>query len=158
LAIRFGKVIGFWPGNFRETGARAGLAIAVAQHRVDRFWCRWQQILWINFEILVSIGAVLVTAGAASAQLNNEAFTGSRSSQPKYSVPVNKKKPTGGSRNEVLDSLKQAKPRLLVENSQRRRFTPCHPAPSLFFKTTNTFNKIVDGYTLSGTQLNPQFV
>ena len=106
-------------------------------------------------KILVSIGAVLVTAGAARAQLNNEAFTGSRSSQPKYSYPsIN---PNGGNET-VLDSLKQAKPRLLVEETANAGDLRLAISAFTFFKDNEYFNKIVDGYTLSGTQLNPQFV
>lgn len=103
--------------------------------------------------ILVGLVAVLITVGEARAQLDNRAFTS----------------PTPGRSREIrgIDSLlneggqetDSAAVDILRTNTQGKAgelrlslnaFT--------FFKDNEYFNKIIEGYTLYGTQLNPQLV
>lgn len=94
--------------------------------------------------ILGVLGLVLLSAGRVRAQLDNRAFTGStpgRGRQGWEILPITED-PEGPDayvapqRNEV--------------RFQVQSFT--------FFKDNEYFNKIADGYTLFGTQLNPQLV
>ena len=95
-------------------------------------------------KILVSIGAVLIRVGEARAQLDNRAFTSptpGRSSEMMVVLPV-----TGNT--EGVDAyVAPAAGELRISFNS---FT--------FFKDNEYFNKIVDGYTLFGTQLNPYLV
>ena len=95
-------------------------------------------------KILVGLGAVLIRVGEARAQLDNRAFTSD----------------TPGRGRELRDSLSA---------TEELRGIGARVAPvagevrvSLnaftFFKDNEYFNKIADGYTLYGTQLNPQLV
>ena len=94
--------------------------------------------------ILVAVGAVLVTAGTVQAQLDNRAFTSSEPGRSRESVemlPVTKD-------TEGLDS--PVEPQAGELRLQVKSLT--------FFKDNEYFNDIVEGYTLFGTQLNPQLV
>lgn len=98
-----------------------------------------------NFpRILVAVGALLVTAGEARAQLDNRAFTSPEPGRNRESIevlPVTEDM-------EGLDS--HVEPQAGELRLQVKEFT--------FFKDNEYFNDIVEGYTLFGTQLNPQLV
>ncbi len=109
-------------------------------------------------KILVSIGAVLVTASAARAQVDNRAFVVEHPGKPRmFSVLC-----FAASSKAQVDSV--------VADQKRRpdAYNTAHfPVAGnvhlslnafTFFKDNEYFNKIVDGYTLFGTQLNPQLV
>lgn len=91
-------------------------------------------------KILAALGAVLIRVGEARAQLDNSAFTD----------------PAPGrdwARMAAVDSVHTGVGGVPVGGDLRlslHTFT--------FFKDNEYFNKIVDGYTLFGTQLNSQFV
>lgn len=98
-----------------------------------------------NFlRILVAVGALLVVAGEAQAQLDNRAFTSPEPGRTKFG-----KNPT-----------------LLSEEPDTATTRAVPQAGDLriglnaltFFKDNEYFNDIVEGYTLFGTQLNPQLV
>ena len=97
-----------------------------------------------NLRILVALAAVLIKVGEARAQVNNNAFTspepGLRQPQLFLDNPSSERKSKTIQPDSVAGQLR------LSLNS----FT--------FFKDNEYFNKIVDGYTLFGTQLNPQLV
>ena len=97
-----------------------------------------------NLRILVALVVVLIKVGEARAQVNNNAFTspepGLRQPQLFLANPLSEKKFRTIQPDSVAGQLR------LSLNS----FT--------FFKDNEYFNKIVDGYTLFGTQLNPQLV
>ena len=96
----------------------------------------------IYLKILVGLVAVLIRVEAVQAQVNNRAFT---NAEPGRKLP----------------SLFLANP---LSERQFRTIQPDSNAGQLrlslnsftFFKDNEYFNKIVDGYTLFGTQLNPQ--
>lgn len=94
--------------------------------------------------IIVGLGLVLVKAGAAHAQLDNRAFT---SSTPGRSRDAMEALP-GIEDPEEADAY--VAPQRNELRFQVQSFT--------FFKDNEYFNKIADGYTLFGTQLNPQLV
>ncbi len=109
-------------------------------------------------KILVSIGAVLVTAGAARAQVDNRAFVGEQPGTPRV---ISLTSLAGLPKAQVDSAVAAAKRRTDAYNAAHfpvagnlhlsfNAFT--------FFKDNEYFNKIVDGYTLFGTQLNPQLV
>ena len=95
-------------------------------------------------KILVAVGAVLITVGEARGQVNNDAFTspepGVRRPPLSPATPVPEGKFSTARPDSAAGQLRLS----------LRAFT--------FFKDTEYFNKIVDGYTLFGTQLNPQLV
>jgi hypothetical protein len=98
-----------------------------------------------NFlRILVAVGALLVTAGEAKAQLDNRAFTSPEPGRTKF----------GKTPSLLLDEPDTATTRAVPQAGDLRiglnAFT--------FFKDNEYFNDIVEGYTLFGTQLNPQLV
>lgn len=108
-------------------------------------------------KILVSIGAVLVTAAPAWAQLDNRAFTAPDPGNVKY-------------RTILSDDVGQP-PKALVmpdtvgiaaaslgRNDHRAGDLHISLNAFTFFKDNEYFNDIVQGYTLFGTQLNPQLV
>ena len=105
-------------------------------------------------KILVSVGAVLFTALPAWAQLDNRAFTSPTpglQSRPRIDECF-------GCPAKVADSI-------FAENKAfdlARTFDKGDLRISLnaftFFKDNEYFNDIVEGYTLFGTQLNPQLV
>ena len=94
--------------------------------------------------ILVAIGALLVTVGEAQAQLDNRAFTSPEPGRTKFGK----------------------NPALLAEDADTAASRAAPQAGDLrislnaftFFKDNEYFNDIVEGYTLFGTQLNPQLV
>jgi len=101
--------------------------------------------------------AVLIRVGEARGQVDNSAFT---SSSP------------GGKSDTLRPGRRGATPKLVYDSAatpgQRRQALAPAPAEAgelrlavrsfTFFKDNEYFNKIVDGYTLFGTQLNPQLV
>ena len=100
--------------------------------------------MWIYLRILVGVGALLIRVETAQAQLNNRAFT---------NVEPGLKWPSLF----LANPLHEYKVRVIAPDSSAgdlrlslNSFT--------FFKDNEYFNKIVDGYTLYGTQLNPQLV
>ena len=95
-------------------------------------------------KILVSVGAVLFTAAPAWAQLDNRAFTSPEPGRSREDIEV----PPVTESIDGIDahSAPQAGDLRISLNS----FT--------FFKDNEYFNDIVAGYTLFGTQLNPQLV
>ncbi len=107
--------------------------------------------------ILAAAGAVLVTVGPAQAQLDNRAFT---SPEPGLSRRLQ----VGAVREvtqQQFDSI-QALPKVLSDYEVIHTATGGDLRVSLnaftFFKDNEYFNDIVEGYTLFGTQLNPQLV
>ena len=109
-------------------------------------------------KILVSIVAVVVTAGEARAQVDNWTFFGEMPGKLRFiSVPC-----YATSSRAQADSL--AASQQLLTNAHNAAHLPVagnvHLALSAFtfFKDNEYFGKIVDGYTLFGTQLNPQLV
>jgi hypothetical protein len=113
-----------------------------------------------NFlKILVGLGLVLITVETAQAQLDNRAFT-----QPYYVKRIAEPEPAPTTKE---DSAKASirdwisRDAAYVEALQQGG----HPGELrlaansfTFFKDNEYFNKIVDGYTLFGTQLNPRLV
>ena len=96
-----------------------------------------------NFlRILVAAGAVLVTAGQARAQLDNRAFTSPEPGRSRESVEV----------LPVTEELAGLDAHVQPEAGELRLSLSAFT----FFKDNEYFNKIDDGYTLFGTQLNPQ--
>ena len=97
-----------------------------------------------NLKIFVALAAMLIKVGEARAQVDNNAFTNVEPGrvQPPLSLanPLSERKFRTVQPDSVAGQLR------LSLNS----FT--------FFKDNEYFNKIVDGYTLFGTQLNPQLV
>lgn len=94
-------------------------------------------------KILVGIGALLIRVGEARAQLNNQAFAGSELG----TLQTNGTFDTVGC---IYPDSANAIARFGEMRLALKSFT--------FFKDNEYFNKIVDGYTLFGTQLNPQLV
>ena len=104
-------------------------------------------------KILVGLVAVLIRVGEARAQLDNRAFTSPTPGLPERPIEADdllnsKKKETDSA---TVATLRAAAPATAGEvRLALNAFT--------FFKDNEYFNKIVDGYTLYGTQLNPQLV
>ena len=93
---------------------------------------------------LVSLGAVLFIAAPARAQLDNRAFTSPEPGRSRESVEV---LPI----TESIDGIDaHVAPEAGDLKIQFKSFT--------FFKDNEYFNEINEGYTLFGTQLNPQLV
>jgi hypothetical protein len=92
--------------------------------------------------------------GEARAQLNNRAFTAPKPGNSRFSAAG----PDSVGTRENADSLARSRAdsqgaRAVAKGDLRlalNSFT--------FFKNNEYFNKIVDGYTLFGSQLNPQLV
>ena len=97
----------------------------------------------IYLKILVALVAVLITVGKAQAQLDNQAFY---KASPGLSMGVEEASAKADIAGVGIDSAPAAGDIGLSVNS----FT--------FFKDNEYFTKIVDGYTLFGTQFNPQLV
>ena len=98
----------------------------------------------IYLKILVGLVAVLIRVGEARAQVDNSAFTSStpgRSREMGEVLPITENM-------EGVDAY--TNPEAGELRISLNAFT--------FFKDNEYFNKIVDGYTLYGTQLNPQLV
>jgi hypothetical protein len=105
-------------------------------------------------KFLVALGAVLIRVGEARAQLDNRAFTapepGNLSLGNAGSDSVRTRENAGsvdgsGANNQRARAVANGDLRLAVNS-----FT--------FFKNNEYFNKLVDGYTLFGSQLNPQLI
>ena len=107
-------------------------------------------------KILVGFVVVLIRVGEARAQLDNAAFT---SPSPGYHRVF--LTPVDGTAAELKkyrlerDSIKTLDSLLFSHNAGELRVSL---NAFTFFKDNEYFNKIVDGYTLYGTQLNPQLV
>ena len=97
----------------------------------------------VYLKILVALVAVLITVGEAQAQLDNQAFY---KANPGLSTVGGEASPKGDIVGIGTDSAPAAGDIGLSVNS------------FIFFKDNEYFNKIVDGYTLFGTQFNPQLV
>ena len=93
---------------------------------------------------LAMLGVILATAGTVRAQLDNGAFT---SSTP--GIAARPLVPLGSSLVNTPDPV--------LSDSLAGQFRLSLNAFT-FFKDNEYFNKIADGYTLFGTQLNPQLV
>lgn len=109
-------------------------------------------------KILVALGVVLIRVGEARAQLDNRAFT-----SPEPGAPRNVNTSDAAlSTQKQADSVNAAnKQRVLKEeliHSTETGDLRIGLNSFTFFKDNEYFNKIVDGYTLFGTQLNPQLV
>ena len=112
----------------------------------------------IYLKILVGLVAVLIRVGEARAQLDNSAFTSPRPGSKGDTLLIGK---IAGMPKRVNDSID------VINDSRRLTIHPQLAAAGevrvslnafTFFKDNEYFNKIVDGYTLFGTQLNPQLV
>ena len=107
-------------------------------------------------KILVSVGAVFFTAAPAWAQLDNSAFT---SSSPGYYrifyYPIDGREEDLKRNRARTDSIHSADNILISHQAGDLRISL---SAFTFFKDNEYFNDIVEGYTLFGTQLNPQLV
>ena len=105
-------------------------------------------------KILVGLVAVLIRVGEARAQLDNRVFTSPEPGVLRERLGMPNEVETG----EKPDSVNREN----AEYAQAHTFQKGDLRISLnaftFFKDNEYFNKIVDGYTLYGTQLNPQLV
>ena len=97
-----------------------------------------------NLKILVALVAVLIKVGEARAQLNNNAFS---NAEPGIHRP----------QLFLANPLSERKFRTIQPDSVAGQLR-LSLSSFTFFKDNEYFNKIVDGYTLFGTQLNPQLV
>ena len=97
---------------------------------------------------------LLLTAQSARAQLNNQAFTSRTPGLPTVADPANNPTDNSASLSSLIaGALPELNAATAAAGDLRlslRSFT--------FFKDNEYFNKIADGYTLFGTQLNPQLV
>ncbi len=98
----------------------------------------------IYLKILVGLVALLIRVGEARAQLNNRAFT---NVEPGIKWPS----------LFLGNPLHEYKLRIIAPDSNVGQLRLSLNSFT-FFKDNEYFNKIVDGYTLFGTQLNPQLV
>ena len=108
--------------------------------------------------ILVGLVAVLITVGEAQAQLDNSAFVGSRPGRKLDTLLI-------GRAGEMPVGFRDS-----ISRINERRLLDLYPVPAeagelrlalnafTFFKNNEYFNKIIEGYTLFGTQVNPQLV
>ena len=97
-----------------------------------------------NLKILVALAAVLIKVGEARAQLNNNTFS---NAEPGIHRP----------QLFLANPLSERKFRTIQPDSVAGQLR-LSLSSFTFFKDNEYFNKIVDGYTLFGTQLNPQLV
>ncbi len=113
-------------------------------------------------KILVALVAVLIRVETAWAQLDNRVFTSPRpgSKGDTITLPLSITDTWGPSKafqdsiRQIIESERQAPHRLSAKAGELRLSTNSFT----FFKNNEYFNKIIDGYTLFGTQLNPQLV
>ena len=105
-------------------------------------------------KILVGLVAVLIRVGEVRAQLDNRVFTSPEPGVLRERLGMPNEVVTGEKPDSVI--------RENAEYAQAHTFQKGDLRISLnaftFFKDNEYFNKIVDGYTLYGTQLNPQLV
>jgi hypothetical protein len=105
-------------------------------------------------KILVGLVAVLITVGEAHAQLDNRAFT-----SPEPGVLRDSLARTNEDGTPLTpDSIAQEKAEYARAHTFRKGDLRVSLNAFVFFKDNEYFNKIVDGYTLYGTHLNPQLV
>ena len=97
-----------------------------------------------NLRILVALVVVLIKVGEARAQVNNRAFTNAEPGRKLPSLFLG-------------NPLHEQKLRVIAPDSNVGQLRLSLNSFT-FFKDNEYFNKIVDGYTLFGTQLNPQLV
>ena len=104
-------------------------------------------------KILVGLVAVLIRVGEARAQVDNSAFTSPTPGRPGTRIGLNNLLIEQGKETDsaTVSILRSATPG--SAGDIRLSFSAF-----TFFKDNEYFNKIVDGYTLYGTQLNPQLV
>ena len=95
-------------------------------------------------KILVGLVAVLIRVETAQAQLDNRAFTSPTPGRSRETTEV----------LPVTDSMEGVDAYMAPAAGELRLSLHAFT----FFKDNEYFNKIVDGYTLYGTQLNPQLV
>ena len=94
-------------------------------------------------------------AGPARAQLDNRAFLLNRPGLPRHThVLLN----PDGSNKAIYDSLNREQQQRLLEETGNAGDIRLSLSAFTFFKDNEYFNPIVEGYTLFGTQLNPQLV
>ena len=103
-------------------------------------------------KILVGLVAVLIRVGEAQAQVDNRAFTSPRPGHPEpYEIDLLLNEQGKETDSVTVEILRAGTPATAGDiRFSLNAFT--------FFKDNEYFNKIVDGYTLYGTQLNPQLV
>jgi hypothetical protein len=108
-------------------------------------------------KILVALVAVLISVVEARAQLNNSAFVNSYPGNTRlvFEYPVDNATPK---EIQQIDSVKAIEAKRRDENAHQMGDLRLSLNSFTFFKDNEYFNKIVDGYTLFGTQLNPQLV
>jgi hypothetical protein len=118
-------------------------------------------------KILVSVGAVLVIASPARAQLDNRAFTSPTPggahdtlylktvAPERWSEEVAKQVDKNDRRVDSLNAIIKARSAYRLPQTGELRISL---NAFTFFKDNEYFNDIVEGYTLFGTQLNPQLV
>ena len=109
----------------------------------------------IYLRILVGVGALLIRVETVQAQLDNSAFTSPEPGRKQFERDT---------QNDPIDSLEIRVPQVAADKSFFRSVLFAHNPGDIrfslnsftFFKDNEYFNKIVDGYTLFGAQLNPQ--
>jgi hypothetical protein len=104
-------------------------------------------------KILVGLVLVLIKVETAQAQLDNRAFTSPRPGRPEGHLEMDNLLNEQGKETDSVTAniIRAATPAVAGDlRISLNAFT--------FFKDNEYFNKIVDGYTLFGTQLNPQLV
>jgi hypothetical protein len=105
-------------------------------------------------KILVALVAVLITVGEAHAQLDNRAFT-----SPEPGVLRDSIKYTDEAGEPLsADSVAKEKAAYALAHTFKKGDLRVSLNAFVFFKDNEYFNKIIDGYTLYGTHLNPQLV
>ncbi|MDB5235315.1 MAG: hypothetical protein JWR44_2308 [Hymenobacter sp.] len=105
-------------------------------------------------KILVGLVAVLIKVETAHAQLDNRTFTSPTPGILRDSLAKAEESITG----QGLDSVTKENTTYTLAQTARRGDVRVSLNAFVFFKDNEYFNKIVDGYTLYGTQLNPQLV
>ncbi len=95
------------------------------------------------------------TAAPAWAQLDNRAFTSPTPGQKRHTYVLFN---PDGSNKELVDSLKKEEQQQQFEKTGNAGDLRISLNAFTFFKDNEYFNDIVEGYTLFGTQLNPQLV
>ena len=105
-------------------------------------------------KFLGCLGAVLFIAGPAQAQLDNRAFTSPEPGAPRLrSIGPGHTETTA-----YLDSVAAAESEYELAHQVEKGQLRLSLNAFTFFKDNEYFNDIVQGYTLFGTQLNPQLV
>ena len=105
-------------------------------------------------KILVGLVAVLIRVESAQAQLDNRAFTSPTPGILRDSLGTTDEVST----SQGPDSINKENPAYRLAQTAQRGDVRVSLNAFVFFKDNEYFNKIVDGYTLYGTHLNPQLV